>query len=244
VLESSSSAYRKQHRLDDAEKAIRRSLEFAQESGSIVAQAQALHSLGTLHLERRETQLGEPNLEEARSLFAEVGDAWMLGRTLNSLAWAAEQRGDDAAAERQLREAIRLLKPLEDRGALCESQRALAEVLIRRGRVDEAERLALEAVETVSEHDLSSVATTKMSLGLVRAAQGLDEEAQALLESALAEATGRFRGIEVWILSRLEEFLRSRGREEEADLYALRLAELAPVSALGRAFASRMERIA
>ena len=109
ALEELSSTYRKQHRLDDAEKAIRRSLEFAQESGSIVAQAQALHSLGTLHLERRETQLGEPNLEEARSLFAEVGDAWMLGRTLNSLAWAAEQRGDDAAAERQLREAIRLL---------------------------------------------------------------------------------------------------------------------------------------
>ncbi len=244
ALEELSSTYRKQHRLDDAEKAIRRSLEFAQESGSIVAQAQALHSLGTLHLERRETQLGEPNLEEARSLFAEVGDAWMLGRTLNSLAWAAEQRGDDAAAERQLREAIRLLKPLEDRGALCESQRALAEVLIRRGRVDEAERLALEAVETVSEHDLSSVATTKMSLGLVRAAQGRDEEAQALLEDALAEATGRFRGIEVWVLSRLEEFLRSRGREDEADGYALRLAALAPVSALGRAFANRMERIA
>ena len=133
---------------------------------------------------------------------------------------------------------------LMDRGALCESQRALAEVLIRRGRVDEAERLALEAVETVSEHDLSSVATTKMSLGLVRAAQGRDEEAQALLEDALAEATGRFRGIEVWVLSRLEEFLRSRGREEEADGYALRLAALAPVSALGRAFADRMERIA
>ena len=34
--------------------ADRRGLEFAEESGSIVAQAQALHSLGTLHLERRE----------------------------------------------------------------------------------------------------------------------------------------------------------------------------------------------
>jgi predicted ATPase/class 3 adenylate cyclase len=245
ALNELSSAYRQQRRLDEAEDAIRRSLEFAQESGSIVAQAQALHSLGTLHLERRETQLAEQHLEEARALFAEVGDAWMLGRTLNSLAWAAEQRGDDHAAERQLREAIRLLKPLEDRGALCESQRALAEVLIRLGRLDEAERLALEAVQTVGEHDLSSRATTTMSLGLVRAAQGKHAEAKELLERALTELDGTgFRGIEVWVLSRLEAFLRERGHEEEADVYAERLTALAPVAGLAEAFARRIERIA
>jgi tetratricopeptide (TPR) repeat protein len=167
----------------------------------------------------------------------------MLGRTMNSLAWAAEQRGEDVVAERLLREAIRLLKPLEDRGALCESQRALAEALIRVGRIDEAERVALEAVETVGEHDLSSRATTAMSLGLVRAAQGRDEEAEVLLRDALAQVEGTFRGLEVWILSRLEEFLRARDREEEADRYAERRAGLAPADALGDAFATRMERI-
>ena len=245
ALNDLSSAYRQQRRLEEAEGAIRRSLEFAQESGSIVAQAQALHSLGTLHLEGRENQLAQQHLEEARSLFAEVGDAWMLGRTLNSLAWAAEQRGDDATAERLLREAIRLLKPLEDRGALCESQRALAEVLIRLGRLDEAERLALEAVDTVGEHDISSRATTTMSLGLVRAAQGQHDEAKELLERALTELDGTgFRGIEVWVLSRLEAFLRERGHEEEADRYAERLTALAPVAGLADAFARRIERIA
>jgi tetratricopeptide (TPR) repeat protein len=243
ALNELASSYRQRWRLDEAEEAIRRSLELAQESGSILARAQALHSLGTLHLERRETELGHQSLEEARALFAEVGDAWMLGRTLNSLAWAAEQRGDDVLAERLLRDAIRLLKPLEDRGALCESQRALAEALIRVGRLDEAEAVALEAVETVGEHDLSSRATTGMSLGLVRAAQGRDEEAEALLRDALAEVEGTFRGLEVWILSRLEEFLRARDRDEEADGYAERRAALAPADALGDAFATRMERI-
>ena len=136
-----------------------------------------------------------------------------------------------------------MLKPLEDRAALCESQRALAEVLVRRGRLDEAERLALEAIETVAEHDISSQATTTMSLGLVRAAQGKDAEAEAQLLHALSlvESTG-FRGLEVWILTRLEEFLRSRDRNEEADAYAERRAEVAP--ALGDAFARRIERIA
>jgi predicted ATPase/class 3 adenylate cyclase len=245
ALNELASAYRVQGRLDEAENAIRRGLELAQESGSIVAQAHSLHLLGHLHLERRETDLGQPALEESKSLYAEVGDSWMLGRTHNSLAWAAEQRGDDVAAERMLREAIRLLTPLGDRGALCESQRALAEVLVRLGRVDEAERIALEAVETVGEHDLSSRATTKMSLGLVRAAQGKDDEAEALLEEALAEVEGTgFRGIQVWVLSRLEEFYRERGRDEEADRYAVRRARLAPAGTLADAFARRIERIA
>jgi tetratricopeptide (TPR) repeat protein len=245
ALDQLASVYRHLARLDEAEETLVRGLELAEESGSIVARARALHSLGSLRLERRETELGEEELEEAKGLFAEVGDAWMLGRTLNSLAWASELRGDDAKAENRLREAIKLLKPLGDRGALCESQRALAEVLIRQGRLDEAERLALEAVETVGEHDLSSRATTTMSLGLVRAAQGKDADAERLLLEALGlvEATG-FRGLEVWVLSRLEEFLRDRGRDGEADVYAERRAELAPVAALGDAFARRMERIA
>ena len=245
ALDQLASVYRHLGRLDEAKETLVRGLELAEESGSIVARAHALHSLGALRLERRETELGEQELEEAKNLFAEVGDAWMMGRALNSLAWAAELRGDDVKAESRLREAIKLLKPLEDRGALCESQRALAEVLIRAGRLDEAERLALEAVETVGEHDLSSRATTTMSLGLVRAAQGKDEEAEQLLLGALGvvDSTG-FRGLQVWVLRRLEEFLRERGRDEEAAAYAERRADLAPATALGDAFARRMERIA
>jgi class 3 adenylate cyclase/tetratricopeptide (TPR) repeat protein len=245
ALNELASAYKHQQRLDEAEEAIVRGLELAQESGSIVARAKALHSLGTLRLQRHETDRAQSVLEESRTLFAEVGDSWMVGRTLNELAWAAEQRDDDVSAERLLREAIRLLKPLEDRGALCESQRALAEVLIRRGRLEEAERVALEAIETVGEHDLSSRATTTMALGLVRAAQGRDTEAEALLLDALAqvEATG-FLTVEYWILERLERFLRERSRDEEADAYAERRAERAPAAALGEAFARRIERIA
>ena len=118
-------------------------------------------------------------------------------------------------------------------------------MLIGAGRLDEAERLALEAIETVGEHESSSRATTTMSLGLVRAAQGRDEEAEALLarRSTRSRRPG-FRGIEVWVLTRLEEFLRARGRDEEADALRRPLRELAPVAALGDAFASRIERIA
>ena len=40
------------------------------------------------------------------------------------------------------------------------------------------------ARETVGPHDVTSLATTAMSLGLVRAAQGRDEEAEELLREA------------------------------------------------------------
>jgi len=103
----------------------------------------------------------------------------------------------------------------------------------------------LEAVETVGEHDLSSRATTTMALGLVRAAQGRDDEAEALLLEALEiiESSG-FLALESWVLSRLEQFLRERGRDDEAAVYRTRLAELAPVEGLAAAFSSRIERIA
>jgi class 3 adenylate cyclase/tetratricopeptide (TPR) repeat protein len=238
-------AYQHQHRFEEAEELLSRSLELARQSGSIVARAWALHSLGTLHLDRDENGLAGPLLEESRALFAEVGDAWMLGRTMNCLARQAEQEGDDPRAEQALREAIRLLTPLEDRGALCESQRGLAEVLIRKGKLDEAERLALAATQTVGEHDLSSRATTTMTLGLLREAQGRVGEADELLAEALAmvEPTG-FLGLEAWIMSRYEEFLRRQGRDEDAARYRERLVEIAPAVGVGAAFASRMERIA
>jgi tetratricopeptide (TPR) repeat protein len=238
-------AYRHLDRLDDAEELLRDGLELAEASGSIVARAQALHSLGQLELDRGHAAEGERLLEAARALFTEIGGHWMLGRTINELARAAEQQGDLPKAERLLREAIRLLRPLEDRGALCESQRQLAEVLIQQGRLDEAERIALEAIETVGEHDLSSRATTTMTLGLVRAAQGRDPEAEELLRGALAlvDSTG-FRGIQAWIATRLERFLLERGRVEEAARCRELLGEAAPGLRFDGSVAGKVERIA
>jgi ATP/maltotriose-dependent transcriptional regulator MalT len=135
-------------------------------------------------------------------------------------------------AERLLREASRLLKPLEDRGTLVETQRMLAQVLLSQGKVDEAERYALEAAKTVGTQDESSRATTRMALGLVRAAQGRDEEAETLLRDALAilEGTG-YRRARLEPMTVLASFLRDRGRDAEAVQVEERLTELQPRNA-------------
>jgi len=76
-----------------------------------------------------------------------------------------------------------------------------------------------------------SIGTTKLALGIVRGGQKRDEEAEQLL----IEAVGTFehydlRALEHWALRYLAEFLRSRGRDDEAVVYEERRAALAPSS--------------
>ncbi len=158
-------------------------------------------------------------LARAEELFSQSGSAWALARVNNLQGWVTWKSGDAVGAERRFRDAIRILQPVEDRGTLCESQRALAQVLLENGKTDEAERYALEARMTVGQHDHSSRATTRMALGLVRAAQGRDEEAETLLREALAVIVDTdLLHVRCEVLTALADFLRDRGRDEEAAL--------------------------
>ncbi len=238
-------AYSSQLRHAKATELIDRALELARESGTIMAQAQALHAAGHLYQQQGNLDEAEAAIDEARRLFTDVGASMNLGRAMLRSGEIALERGDSLAAEKHARDSIRVLEPLEDRGTLCESQRLLADVLVAQGRLDEAEIVALEAIETTGPHDVSSQATTRISLAFVRVAQGRDEEAESLMRDALerVEGTG-YRSLEAWVVEQLARFLRERGRDEDAAPYAERLAALAPAAVLGDAFATRIERIA
>jgi tetratricopeptide (TPR) repeat protein len=124
------------------------------------------------------------------------------------------------------------MKGIEDRGTLCESQRGLAQLLVQLGRLEEAEQLALEARTTVGRHDQNSRATTRLALGIVRAAQGRDEEAEALLHEALdvIERTDA-KLVHAEVLEALAGFLRARGRDADASAYEAELLALRPAVA-------------
>jgi tetratricopeptide (TPR) repeat protein len=203
--------------LERAQESVDRACELAEESGSITTKAFALASRGGLLSLQGDLDGAEANIDEARGLFEEAGAAWPMARSQMGLAWIAWERGDVARAEKRFRESIRVLKPLEDRGALCESQRGLSELLLALGRVEEAERVALESRKTVGPYDQSSRATTRMALGLVRAAQARDEEGERLLREAheLIQPTD-FEGVKLEVTGALVAFLESRGRDDEA----------------------------
>jgi class 3 adenylate cyclase/tetratricopeptide (TPR) repeat protein len=218
MLDTLASVYMSRLELDRADSLLERALELAEESGSAVALGRAQRYLGQLKLARNEYDEAEAAFEAAREQLAEVGASWQLGRVLNFAAWTAWFKGDAARAERLLRESIRVLAPLEDRATLCESQRALAQVLVQQGKVEEAERLAVAARQTVGPQDSTSLATTAMALGMVRAAQGRDEEAEELMREAHATvAETDHRETQNATLRTLAQFLRERGRDDEAD---------------------------
>ena len=160
---------------------------------------------------------GRGRLRDARELFAEIGNTRREAIMLMLIGRAAFAQGHDERAEAILRDAVRTLKGLGDRGSLCEAQRALAMVLAEEGKLDEAERHALEARETVGPEDRVSVGTTLLALGVVRSKQHRDEEAEQLIrESIDVFNLYGLRALEHWGLRVLVEFLRERGRDDEA----------------------------
>ena len=212
-----------------------RALELAEESGSFVARAWIARLRGQLHFRRDELDDAHEQFELAHKLFSEAGVATSTARTLNWLAMVQWRRGNLGEAERLLRDAVRMLTPLGDRGTLVESQRTLAQVLLELGRIDEAERFALESRSTVGAQDVSSRSTTRLALGLVRAAQGRDREAETLFREAL-EIVGESELCkhELEPLRTIVSFLRSRGRDAEAMSFEERLGQLAPLASSAR----------
>jgi class 3 adenylate cyclase/tetratricopeptide (TPR) repeat protein len=214
-------------RLDEAESSLQQAIQLAEETGSIVGRGVAFRFLGVLNLERGELEQAEAALDESIALLSEADAAWSLGRAMNYAAWVAWRRDKPERAEKLFRESIRILKPIEDRATLCESQRGLAELLVDLGRLDEAETFALASRETVGPQDATSIATTTAALGLVRAAQGRDEEAEQLFCEALRglEGTG-FTRSKRELTEMLVRFFHERGRANDAGEYEGRLAEL------------------
>jgi tetratricopeptide (TPR) repeat protein len=210
-------SYLSRYELDRAVDLANEALRLAEESGGIVPRGHALHVLANVAELRGDHDEAIRLYEQSIALFAETGTALDQARSLNHLAEAVMATGDDGRAERLVREAIRMLTPLGDRGYLCESQRLLAEIVLRQGNVEEAERYAVEAMRTVGPQDMTSLATTRMALGLVREAQERDDEAETLLRDAVQKASDPAPGwIYATVVRHLARFLREHGRPEEA----------------------------
>ena len=172
---------------------------------------------GSLHLRRGRFSEAAQEFGRSSELFAETGAVPDAARTRQLEGIAVWQDGDVERAEQLVREAVRTLLSVQERGKVVEAQRTLAEIVLAQGRVEEAERWALSAVETVGMQDMLSRSNVRMVLGLVRAAQGRDAEAELLLREAvdvLSETD--FRNAEPEPLAALAAFLRERGRDEEA----------------------------
>jgi class 3 adenylate cyclase/tetratricopeptide (TPR) repeat protein len=218
-------------RLDvaEAESLVREAGELAAASGSVRARAAALGTQAWLDEIQGRYEEAERSYNELLELYTDIGNVAGTGATQIYLGRLLQRSGRGEKAEGMLREAVRTLKRVGDRGHLCEAQRFLAQTLVALGKVDEAERIALQAIETVGLEDQLSIWTTRMALGVVRAAQGRDEEAEQLLrESVEGFVENGLRFAELQALDELVAFLRARGRAVEAEALEERALALAP----------------
>jgi class 3 adenylate cyclase/tetratricopeptide (TPR) repeat protein len=163
---------------------VERAEALAETSGSREAMAFALAVHGRRFGES-ESDEAERYLREALETFDEIGAAGRYGWTLSNLAGVYRQRGDLAVAEKTFREAVRRLRRTHEQGFLVEAERGLAEALVEQGKLDEADRLVAEAQRRVGRDDVWTRASMLHALGLVRAAQGRTDEAEAAFVAAL-----------------------------------------------------------
>ena len=201
----------------------------AGESGSVRARMSATLAYGWFLRLKGELEAAETVLEEVRATAEELGLEPVIAGALLKIGWIARRKGDLRRSEKLFREAVRLTSGRGDRGLPPDYQAALATTLVELGKVDEAERLALEAAANGVPEDTSCRIFAQTALASVRAAQGRDEEAEELFLSMAALARkSNYRLYEQHPLERYIEFLRERGRDEDAERYEARLASLTP----------------
>ncbi len=192
----------------------------------VLERARVRHAEASLYRLQGRLDEAVAAFEESRALFLDAGLMVDAAWSAILLGWISLVRGDLDAAERAFRDGVRVFTANEDFGHLCEAERALAEVLLERDRVGEAERFALAAREHVSNHDLTSSTATLRTLGLVRAAQGRDDDAEQLFREAVTTVEGtECRLLEVAALVSFARYLRSRGRDCDAEELEARLPE-------------------
>jgi len=183
----------------------------------VLARAREANAVGALRRIQGRLPAAAAALVEARSLYLDVGasgDAAWCGLMLG---WIGLVDGLAEHAEKEFREAARVFQGNEEHSRLSEAHRALAEALLVTGRIEEADRFATLARSEVTRHDLTSQSSTMTTLGLVRAAQGCDDEAETLLRDALVLLDGSdYRLLEAEARVGLARFLRARGRLDEA----------------------------
>ena len=171
---------------DEARELTERATKLALESGSREALGWARAAVGRCAVADGNYVEAEAGLREGLAMFEETGAEGRAGWAKAMLASLELRHGNTARAEDLARDAIRRLRATKEHAFLVEAERTLAEVLVAQGRVTEAERVAEHARKTVGAQDTWSRASTLHALGLVRAAQGRQQEAEGLMREALA----------------------------------------------------------
>jgi serine/threonine protein kinase/tetratricopeptide (TPR) repeat protein len=169
-------------RRDSAERAAAKA--YRQDAKLLVARAResecrALANLG-------ENDKAGAACEEARRVFAEIGDRGGLARALHSEAEVPLNRGDLVSAEKLYREALAITEEVGDKRATASQLVNLGLISVKRGDFPEGRRLYDKSMDSYRKAgDKSGMAMAIGNTGMLLRAQGLLQEALAHFQTTL-----------------------------------------------------------
>ncbi len=135
-----------------------------------------------------EGRVGEARelLEQARTIFTELGNQLALAVLAFSTGPLELREGDAAAAEREVRAALETVQRLGDRGRIANLASLLADALFVQDRVGEAEEFVSLAREAAQAGDRSGQAHSRMAAAQLLVRRGSVDEAVSLAQESIS----------------------------------------------------------
>ena len=180
-------------------------------------QGWALRMVGTFLAIEGHVEEGRELLEQARTIFDELGNRLARSVLAFSTGPLELRAGNPVAAEREFREALDGMQELGELGRQVNLAAFLADALLRQDRIDEAEHYARVAREAAQEGDASGHAFWRIASALVLVRRGAQEEAVGLAREAIALMADTTEALTLpWLLQREAEVLQLAGHDAEA----------------------------
>jgi tetratricopeptide (TPR) repeat protein len=189
----------------------------AEASDSRDVQGWAIRMIGTFLALEGLFDEGRELLEQARSIFRELGNGEAQVALAFSTGPLERRAGDPVAAEREFRYALELAGQMGDQGRMTNLASGLAEALLDQGRVDDAAEYADLARDTAPAEDASGQGWWRMVTAKVLARRGDVDEAIRLAEESISilEGTDELMTLPDLMLGQAD-VLRLAGRTNEA----------------------------
>jgi len=161
-------------------------IEFAESSHDTRRTAYAYFQASLVHERMGNWLQARRDAEQARLLFAEIGDRANVGNMLNNLGGLAHLLGDSDRAIELLDESFRIAVEMESAPAAAHVLCSIAEVRLARDELVEAERDARKALDLFDGRldYLHGIGITQLTLGRALLAQGRSEEAESEIRAA------------------------------------------------------------
>jgi tetratricopeptide (TPR) repeat protein len=191
-------------------------------------QGRASRILGTLLALQGDDETGRELLEQARTIFTELGHKQALAGLPFSTGPLELRSGNPAAAEAELRAGLETMQTMGERARVSSMAALLAGALLDQGRFDEAGEYIEVARDALSQHDLTGEAAVKMSMARLQAHRGDLHEAVRLAAEAIAlmdETDEAFNRPD--LLMSQAEVLELAGRLEDAKAVLSKAADVA-----------------